>query len=147
MDSRSKDFNKEIIIGEAGALAGASLFGILSIYLESTPNLVSVFTILGSVIGGLYSWVITRIYDQKRRHEFSIGKLGKDLSWYSPIALLTGLFICYPIIFFVTRSISLKSIHLVSFGPIIGELAGFTAFIIIMNSYRYFLKAFFKKIL
>lgn len=143
MDNYSKDFNKEIIIGELGALAGAIFFGCLALALDTNLNFTSIFTVLGSVTGGSYSWLITRIYDQKKRGEFSIKNLGKDISLYTPLAFLTVLLICYPIVFFVTRSVS--GAHFPFLGPVAGELSGFAVFLILMNSYRYVLKNSFNK--
>ncbi len=146
MESRAVDFNKEILIGELGALLGASFFGLESFLIGKSPNFISIFTIIGSIIGGSYSWLITRIYDERKRNEFSIKKLKRDLSLYTPIALLVALLITYPIVFFVTRSISSK-IHLSFLGPFAGELSGFAVFIVLMNGYRYILKNSFHKIL
>ena len=145
-DNRFIDFNKEILIGEIGALLGAVLLGFLAFYIHKNPNWVSTLTLLGSITGGSASWWITRIYDEKRRNEFSIKKLGKDLSVYTPVAILIALFISFPTVFFVTHAISAR-IRFDFLGSLAGELSGFVLFLLLMNGYRYLLKHSFNKIL
>ncbi len=146
LDSRSIDFNKEILIGELGALIGAVLFGLEAFLLHKSPDFTSTLTIVGSTIGGSVSWWITRIHDERKRNEFSIKRLGKDLTFYTPVAFLITTFISYPAVFLVTHSISSR-IHFSFLGSFVGELSGFTLFFVLMNGYRYFLKHSFRQVL
>jgi len=146
LDSRTIDFNKEILFGEIGALTGAVLLGVVAFFIHKNPNWVSTLTLLGSIAGGSIFWWITRIYDEKRRNEFSIKKLGKDLSLYTPVAILIALLISFPTVFFVTHAISAK-IRFDFLGSLVGELSGFILFVVLMNAYRYILKRKFNRVL
>jgi len=146
LDQRTIDFNKEILVGEIGALVGAVLLGFVAFFIHKNPNIVSTLTLIGSIVGGSVSWWIARIDDEKRRNEFSIRKLGRDISLYTPIALLIALLISYPTVFFVTHAISMR-IRFDFLGSLAGELSGFILFLAFMNSYRYILKHKFNRIL
>lgn len=146
LDSRTIDFNKEILIGELGALVGAVLLGLVAFFIHKNPNIVSTLTLLGSVAGGSLSWWIARIHDEKKRNEFSIKKLGRDISLYTPVAILIALLISYPTIFWVTHAISTK-IRFDFLGSLAGELSGFALFLVLMNGYRYILKRKFNRVL
>ena len=146
LDSRTIDFNKEILFGEVGALVGAVLLGLIAYFIHKNPNIVSILTLIGSVAGGSLLWWIARIHDEKKRNEFSIKKLGRDLSLYTPVAILIALLISYPTIFWVTHAISAK-IRFDFLGSFAGELSGFILFLILMNGYRYILRHSFHRVL
>lgn len=146
LDSRTIDFNKEILLGEIGALVGAVLLGLVAFFIHKNPNIVSILTLIGSIAGGSASWWIARVHDEKKRHEFSIKKLGRDISLYTPVAFLIALLISYPTIFWVTHAISTK-IRFDFIGSLAGELSGFALFLIVMNGYRYILRHSFHRVL
>lgn len=146
LDRRTIDFNKEILVGEIGALVGAVLLGFVAYFIHRNASIVSMLTLIGSVVGGSLSWWIARIGDEKRRNEFSIRKLGRDISLYTPVALLIALLISYPTVYIVTHAISMRT-RFDFLGSLVGELAGFILFLALMNLYRYILKKKFNRVL
>ncbi len=146
LSRRAVDFNKEILIGEIGALAGAPLFGVIGSLIISRPDVISTFTVLGSILGGFLSWFITRIYDERKEEEFSAKKLARKLSLYTPAAFLVSILIGYPVVFFVTRTLSMRD-NITAFSSLMGELSGFVIFLILINTYRYVLLKYFNKML
>lgn len=141
------DFNKEILTGEIGALLCAPLFGFIGSVIIRNPTFIAFFTLFGSVIGGSIFWASMRIYDQKKRNEFSLKRFTKGISFYTPVAFLISLLAAYPTVFFVTRSISNSHLHIYFLSSLAGELSGFIVFLILINCYRYVLEHHFNKIL
>ena len=132
------DFNKEILIGEIGALIGAPMFGFLGSLLSRNANFVSFATLFGSIMGAGISWLATRLYDQKKYNDFSTKKFVKEVSLYTPVAFLISLLVGYPIVVLVTHSLFVKE-HVSYLSSFIGELSGFVVFLILINTYRYIL--------
>jgi membrane protein YqaA with SNARE-associated domain len=146
LNKRVIDFNKEILIGEIGALVCASIFGFIGSLISKSPNFISIATVIGSAFGGCVSWLITRIYDEKKYKTFSVKKLTKDISFYTPIAFLIAVLVSYPIIILVTHSLFIKE-HISYLSSFLGELSGFGVFLILINTYRYILSRFLNRLL
>lgn len=142
MSKRSIDFNKEIIIGGIGGLLGAPLFGFISSLITDKLNFISLATVLGAMIGASASWLIARIYYERKRKEFSVKKFTKDIFLYTPAALFIALLISYPTVFFITRFI-LENHMRSGISSFVGQLCGFIVFIVLINIYRQTLKHFF----
>ncbi len=146
LSSRAVDFNKEILIGEIGALVGAPLFGVIGSLIMSRPNVISTFTVAGSMIGGFVSWFAARVYDEKKEKEFSAKQLARKISLYTPVAMIISILIGYPVVFLVTHALSVRE-HITVFSSLMGELSGFVIFLVLINVYRYLLLKHFNKML
>lgn len=143
-DSRFLNFNKEILFGELGALLGAPLFGVIGSLMSRSPDFISLFTILGSILGGSILWLTAKFYDEKKENRFTVKKFAYRISIFTPVAFTISILVTYPIIFFVTHALS--SHHHVTFlSSLSGEVAGFSVFLILINTYRYILVSSFKK--
>ncbi len=144
LNKRVIDFNKEILIGEIGALLGASLFGFLGSLISRSPNFIPIATVIGSIFGGCISWVAARFHYEKKNNRFSARKFTRDISFYTPVAFLISVLVAYPTVIVVTHSIFLENSipYLSSF---IGELSGFIVFLILINAYRYILSRYLNK--
>jgi hypothetical protein len=144
LNKRVIDFNKEIIIGEIGALLGASLFGFLGSLISRSPNFIPIATVIGSIFGGCISWLAARIYYEKKNKRFSAKKFAKDVSFYTPVAFLISVLIAYPTVILVTHSLFIKD-NIPSLSSFIGELSGFIVFLTLINLYRYILSRYLNK--
>lgn len=133
------DFNKELFFGEIGGIIGAPLFGFLSSFIFSQSNIISAFTVLGSATGATFSWLFMRIKHEKSRGTYSLEKLTKDVSFYTPAAFLIALIFAYPTIFSVTNEMLETFMQHPLIAGAIGELSGFCVFLILINIYRTFL--------
>lgn len=140
------DFNKEIFVGEIGALIGAPLFGFIGFHLSKNPVFLSFFTLCGSITGGAISWLITRIYDEKKYGDVKLRKISKDISMFTPVAFLISILITYPIILIVSHYLFVhhKIAYLSSF---LAEVSGFCVFLILINIYRIILNRYFNKLI
>jgi uncharacterized membrane protein YeaQ/YmgE (transglycosylase-associated protein family) len=138
------DFNKEVLIGEIGALVCAPLFGLIGSLIMGSPNFVSLATLIGSIFGGCVSMLIARIHDEKKYKRFSTRKLMRDISFYTPAAFLIAGLISYPILLIVTHTLFMIG-HISYLSSFIGELSGFVVFLILINVYRYALSRLLNK--
>lgn len=146
LNRRIIDFNKEILIGEIGALIGSPLFGFIGSQIGKDPVFISFFTLFGSVLGGSISWLITRIYDEKKYGDIKIKRISKDISVFTPVAFLISILVSYPTIFFVTHYWLLKR-HVSYLSSFIGEVSGFCIFLILINIYRVIMNRYFNKLI
>lgn len=143
-NSRFIDFNKEILFGELGALLGAPVFGVLGSLMSHSPDFISLFTLFGSILGGSILWLTTKFHDEQKENRFSVKKFAYRISLFTPVAFTISILVTYPIIFFVTHALS--SHHHVTFlSSLLGEAAGFSVFLILINTYRYVLIKSFKR--
>ncbi|MCL5730154.1 MAG: hypothetical protein M1165_01130 [Candidatus Pacearchaeota archaeon] len=144
LNRRVIDFNKEILIGEIGAILGAPIFGFISSFILKNPLFISFATLGGSIVGGSVSWLTTRIYDEKKYREFSRKKFTKDLSLFTPVAFLISILASYPTVLFVTKTMFSEN-HSPFFSSLAGELSGFAIFLILINTYRFVMNHSFNK--
>lgn len=144
LNRRVIDFNKEIIIGEAGAIIGAVLVGFLGSLILRNGRFVSFATLFGSILGSSIFWLCARFYDEKRHSKFSVGKFARDITLFTPVAFLIAVSFSYPIILIVTNLIFQKY-HIAFLSSFIGEASGFAVFLILINTYRIILEHYFNK--
>ena len=144
LNQRAINFNKEIFVGEIGALLFAPIFTLLASHIFRSPNLISFSALAGSLSGGCILWLATRIYDEKKYGNFSAGKFSRDIAFYTPVAFLISILISYPTVVIVTRFLFIKD-HAPIFSSLAGELSGFLIFLILINTYRIILNRSFKK--
>ncbi len=144
LNKRVIDFNKEILIGEIGAILGAPIFGFLGSLIFTNSKFISFATLFGSILGGSISWLVARIYDEKKSKRFSVGKFAREVTFFTPVAFLISISASYPTVLFVTNSVFLRS-HISFLSSLVGEICGFSIFLLLINSYRIVLGHYFNK--
>jgi uncharacterized membrane protein YeaQ/YmgE (transglycosylase-associated protein family) len=144
LKSRVIEFNKEIFIGEVGAILGAVLFGFIGSLILRNGRFISYATLFGSVLGSSIFWLCARIYDEKNHRRFSVRKFSHDITLFTPVAFLISICFSYPTVLFMTNLVFGKD-HISFFSSFIGELCGFTVFLIFINTYRIILDYYFNK--
>ncbi len=128
------EFNKEILIGEIGAIIGAPFFGHATSYVTASPDVISGMAVLGAILGGGVLFLSTKAHHKHRRNRLSLKNIFRDLAYFTPAAFLTTFLVSYPILFFLSR-------HLQNYLPafasvLVSEIAAFLLFLIIINLYR-----------
>ncbi|MFZ1970925.1 MAG: hypothetical protein WAU65_01965 [Candidatus Nanoarchaeia archaeon] len=144
LSSRAIEFNKEIFIGETGAIIGAVIMGFLGSLILKNGRFVSFATLFGSILGSSVFWLSARIHDERSHHKFSIGKFAKDITLFTPVAFLICICFSYPTVLFITNLVFRKG-EVPYLSSFIGELAGFCVFLILINTYRIVLDYYFNK--
>ena len=140
------DFNKEILMGEIGALLGVQLFSYVSSKIYHSPEAISFFAVLGAIFFSSLFFLGMRIYHYDKRNDLSIKKTIKDVSYYAPGSLVIVFLFYYPLLFLVSRSLLGSGVE-VSLAVFLSQVVAFFYFLIFINIYRLSLKKFFKVVL
>ncbi|MCR4285203.1 MAG: hypothetical protein NUV97_04155 [archaeon] len=134
-------FNNELLFAEIGGLIASPIFGYIAFHLKPTPDFISFFAVLGSIIGCAVFWLVTRVRNHKKRGCFSTGKIAKDMLYYTPVASFTAFMVYQPTLFMISSHL-LETGHGVWESILIAQLLAFLLFGTIINIYRYFLEKF-----
>ncbi|VVB83111.1 Uncharacterised protein [uncultured archaeon] len=138
------NFNKELLIGEIGTLAGIQFVDFLS-YIFSFPiKLIPHLVVFGAIIGGSLFWVLARIYYKSKEEKYSEKKFLYDIKYFTPASAFFTFAFYYPALFFATKYFLFHH-RQVEFSTIISQIIAFGLFLIGINFYRYILLKVFKK--
>jgi uncharacterized membrane protein YeaQ/YmgE (transglycosylase-associated protein family) len=135
------NFNKEIIFGEVGAIAGAQVFGYFSSLFAVSASIISLFATAGAIIGAAIFFISLRIYDKFKEKDLSRKKFTSDLLYFTPVAFVLTIGVYYPVLFFMDRAM-LNAQHGEIYATFISQFAAFACFFVLINFYRYFLLKF-----
>ena len=129
------EFNKEIIFGEIGSLLGAYLVALIAAHLTRSATLISALLIPGTLLGGTIFWLAARIAHQRKRQNWSVGVLARDIGYFTPVAAGLGLAVYDPAIFLASHFLLVRGAGVVV-SVAGGEIAAFSLFLASMNGYR-----------
>jgi hypothetical protein len=132
------DFNKELLFAEIGSVIFAPSIAFIVSRFTSAPNTISSFAVIGALLGSCLFWLITRIYDQKKIHNFTAKKLFRDLLYFTPVAFIIAMLIYYPSLFLTSRYF-LRQGDRAIYAVIGAQAIAFLAFLAAVNFYKYFL--------
>lgn len=138
------NFNKQILMGEIGAIIGAQTFSHLSSEVFHSLTRISIAAVIGSMVGSSL-WMFTRAYDMASHKKFSYKELAEDIALFTPVAFLLSCLIYYPLLFFLSKSLLMHHFldHSIILSSVfISQLIAFLVLLIALNLYRIFL---FKK--
>jgi len=129
------DFNKELVLGEIGALIGTPLVSLITSLLTTNDTAIALAAAIGGQVVGAIFWVTTHVFDRKRNKRFTMRNLKEDIIGFTPVAMTMDFIIYEPLLFFVSR-------HFLQGGggvlpSVIGAQAlAYTCFLSGMNLYR-----------
>lgn len=135
------NFNKQILMGEMGAIIGAQLFSHLASEVFHSVTRVSLAAVIGSMIGSSL-WLFTRAYDMGVHKKFSFKELAEDFVYFTPVAFLLSCIIYYPLLFFLSKSMLIHHFinhSIVLSSVFISQLIAFIILVLALNLYRIFL--------
>ena len=133
------DFNKELLFGEVGAWVGAPLAAHIALRFTTSSRILSIFAVLGAIIGSSIIWLSMRYYDQKKHDSnYSAAGLAKDIAYFTPVAGTIAFFVYNPTVYFISEYL-LTNHHSVYASVISSQAVAFTLLIILLNIYRYIL--------
>jgi len=132
------NFNKELLFGEVGSMIGAPLFSYISSKFTSSIETISTVTVVGAAIGASAFWLGMRIHDKLRKGEASEKKFLEDLAYLVPVASLLVFTIYYPSLYLLSQYLLEHDYRAVS-SAIISQVSSYTLFLLLINTYRYFL--------
>jgi hypothetical protein len=135
MQQSTLAFNRELIIGECGALLLVNPVASLTARITSNPSVISGSAVAGTLAGGALFWLAARIYDTSRSQGFSAKRLASDIGYFTPAAVLLGFVVYDPAIYLISRHL-LKSGDTVTPAVFVAQAAAFLLFLASMNLYR-----------
>jgi hypothetical protein len=130
------NFNRELLIGECGALLLANGAVPTLAHFTSSATLLSSAAVAATLLGGSLGWIGARIYSQMRARTFTPRSLVGDLSYFTPAAIFFGFCVYDPALYLATH-------HLLIHGAgawiavAVGQLVAFFLFLVSLNLYRF----------
>jgi hypothetical protein len=135
MQQSTLDFNREILIGECGALLAANPTATLVSQFTRNASVISFSAVAGTLLGGSLFWLAARVYDMVKRKHFDAKALASDVGYFTPAAVMLGFLVYDPSIYFTSHHL-LREGDRVEYSVIVGQVAAFTLFLGCMNIYR-----------
>lgn len=128
-------FNRELLIGEIGALAMANLVAPAAAHFSRSATVISTAAVVGTLLGGGLGWLVARIYDKRRAREYSARGIAGDVALFTPAAIVFGLGVYDPAIFLTSRWFLVHGAG-VLLSVIVGQGIAFGLFALCLNFYR-----------
>jgi hypothetical protein len=128
-------FNREILIGECGALVVAAVTAPVASHYTRNPAVISSSAVAGTLVGGGLSWLAARIYDQVQARTFAARTLAGDLGYFTPAAILFGLGVYDPAIYLIAHALLERGVG-VTAAVAAGQVVAFGLFLLCLNLYR-----------
>jgi len=131
-------FNREILVGECGALVLASIAAPVVSHFTVNSAVISATAVAATLVGGGLSWLAARIYDRKKQKTFNAQAIVSDIGYFSPGAVILGLGVYDPAIYLLTQHLLMRGVR-VGVAVIIGQAVAFALFLLALNAYRFLL--------
>jgi len=135
MQSSTFKFNREILIGELGAVFVVNLVAAAAAHYTRNAAVVASSTIVGSKLGGTLFWLSARIYDQVTGRQFRAKTLASDIGYFTPAAIVLGLLLYDPSIYLTAHALLRQGVP-VAAAVTAGQVVAFGLFLLGMNLYR-----------
>ena len=135
------NFNRQILLGEIGALLLANVTAPTVSHFTRRAAVISASAVAATLIGGTLGWLTARIRDHVKEKSFTARSMAADISYFTPAALFFGFFVYDPAIYLVSH-------HLLTHGAgvwvsvIAGQIMAFSLFLLSLNLYRFSLIRF-----
>jgi hypothetical protein len=128
-------FNKEILLGECGALVLANLTAPVLSRFTRNPTVISSAAVAATLAGGGLCWLAARIYDRTREEKFHAATLARDITYFTPAALVLGFCVYDPAIYLVSHHLMVRGAEAWR-SVVAGQLVAFLLFLGSLNLYR-----------
>ncbi len=139
-------FNKQIVIGEIGSLVVANAAALAASRFTADAASISGFAVAGTLVGGTLAWIPARISDQMAARRFSWRQMAGDIGYFTPAALVLGLLVYEPALYFTARFLLGRG-GAVERAVLPAQVLAFALFLAAMNLYREALRRSGKRIL
>lgn len=143
-DSSFVNFNKELIFGEIGAIVCAPLSAFIASIFTKSASIISIIAVIGAILGAAIFWIVTRVYNNRKKVNYASKGLIEDITYFTPAAFLITLLVYYPSLFFLSKYFIIGDKKVV-LSVITSQLIAFFLFLLAINGYRTFLIKFFNK--
>ena len=135
------NFNKEILFGEVGAIAGAQVTGNIISEMTSSVQTISYAIVGGSIVGASIFWIAMRIHNKTKKNKLSTKKFIEDIAYFTPVAFILTSILYYPSLFLISEYL-IENYGKVTIPIIISQLSAFLILLVGLNIYKHFLFKF-----
>jgi len=135
MQKSTRDFNREILVGECGALIAANPTAILASHFTKSAAVISSSAVAGTLVGGATFWLAARVYDRLKARRLDAKSLASDIGYFTPAAVIFGFLVYDPSIYFTSHHLLGEGDRVV-YSVIVGQALAFVFFLLCMNVYR-----------
>jgi hypothetical protein len=135
LSQRFIDYNKQLLFGEIGALAGTPVFPLITSRLTKDPSIISFSAVVGALVAGSVFWLVVKVYDERKRGSHSLWHLAGQVAWFSPAAFLISLMVYQPTLFLAARSLIMRGTFVV-LAALVSQMLAFAFYLVAMNVYR-----------
>ncbi|HEY1793922.1 MAG TPA: hypothetical protein VGG34_13485 [Opitutaceae bacterium] len=135
MQGSALRFNREVLIGELGALVLANGSAPVVSHFTRDASVISGIAVAATLAGGGLSWLAARVYDRVRDRAYSTKTIASDVGYFMPAATVLGFVLYDPTIFLVSRHLLLHGTG-VRASVLLGQAAAFALFLAAINGYR-----------
>ena len=129
-------FNRAILWGELGALAGVPLAPWMVSAFTRDPSTLALAAVIGGLLGGSVLWIGARLRSQRGRGRQAARRLARDIAWFSPASCVAGLLLYQPGLFLLTRHL-LRAGRPAAVAAIGSQAVAFGLFLLALNAYRW----------
>ena len=144
MKDSTFNFNKQLIFGEIGSVIFAPLTSLFVSQFTKNSTTISASAVVGALFGAPLFWIVTRIYDNRKKDRKIIKKLAGDIAYFTPVAFLVAILVYQPTLFIISRYL-LDHEGYVILSVIGSQVIAYSLFVIIINIYRSLLYRFHGK--
>ncbi|HEX5400128.1 MAG TPA: hypothetical protein VFY06_13870 [Verrucomicrobiae bacterium] len=134
-------FNRELILGEIGALIGILLAPLIASRFTSNAAILSSSAVGGGMVMGSIFWLLTSVGHETARGSALVWKLGRKIAFFSPAAFVLGMLVYQPVLWLLSYWLIAWGVH-VLWAAWLSQTAAFTLFLCVMNLYRWALRKF-----
>ncbi len=138
------NFNKEILLGECGALLLANLAAPVAAHFTTDPSIIAWVAVGATLSGGALFWLLTRIYDQRKYAQLSARTMARDIGYFTPAAVTFSALVYNPALYFLSEHLLQRGSG-VSVAVLIAQVTAFSLFLACLNLYRLALFKFWGK--
>jgi hypothetical protein len=134
-------FNREILLGECGALVLANGSAPVVDHFTRNPAAISSAAVAATLIGGGLGWLAARVYDKVKEKTFTAKAIASDIGYFTPAAIILGLAVYDPALYLASHDLLTHGVG-DAISVLLGQLAAFSLFLASLNIYRLLLLRF-----
>jgi len=134
-------FNREILLGECGALLLANGSAPIVYHFTRSADFISSAAVAATLVGGGLCWLVARVYDKIKAKTFTAKELASDIGYFTPAAIILGFGVYDPSIYMASHYLL---VHGAGDGVsvLLGQLLASALFLASLNLYRLLLIKF-----
>jgi hypothetical protein len=128
-------FNREVLLGECGALVLANASAPVVYHFTRNPAVISSAAVAATLLGGGLGWLAARVYDRARDRTLTARELASDIGYFTPAAIILGFAVYDPCIYLTSHYLLIHGAGDAA-SVFLGQILAFLLFLAALNAYR-----------